>query len=37
MVRHLFESVIQRQANRVSAIPNPTREQLSIIEVGDVI
>lgn len=35
-VRNLFESVIQRQANRVSAIPNPTREQLSIIEVGDV-
>lgn len=35
-VRNLFESVIQRQANRVSAIPNPTREQLSVIEVGDV-
>lgn len=36
-VRNIFESIIQRQANRVSAIPNPTREQLSIIEVGDVI
>lgn len=35
-VRNLFESIIQHQANRVSAIPNPTREQLSIIEVGDV-
>ena len=35
-VRNLFESVIQRQANRVSAIPNPTREQLSIIKVGDI-
>lgn len=36
-VRNLFESVIQHQANRVSAIPNPTREQLIIIEVGDVL
>ena len=36
-VRNLFESVIQHQANRVSTIPNPTREQLSIIEVGDVL
>ena len=36
-VRNLFESIIQHQANRVSAIPNPTREQLSIIEVGDVL
>ena len=36
-VRNIFESIIQRQANRVSAIPNPTREQLSIIEVGDVV
>ena len=35
-VRNIFESIIQRQANRVSAIPNPTREQLSVIEVGDV-
>ena len=35
-VRNIFESIIQRQANRVSAIPNPTREQLSIIEVGDI-
>ena len=36
-VRNLFESVIQRQANRVAAIPNPTREQLSVIEVGDIL
>ena len=35
-VRNLFESIIQRQANRVSTIANPTREQLSVIEVGDV-
>lgn len=36
-VRNLFESVIQRQANRVAAIPNPTREQLSLIELRDVM
>lgn len=36
-VRNLFESIIQRQANRVSTIANPTREQLSVIEVGDVM
>lgn len=35
-VRNLFESIIQRQANRVSVIAKPTREQLSVIEVGDV-
>lgn len=35
-VRNIFESIIQRQANRVSAIPTPTREQLSVIEVEDV-
>lgn len=36
-VRNLFESIIQRQANRVSVIAKPTREQLSVIEVGDVM
>lgn len=35
-VRNLFESIIQRQANRVSTIAKPTREQLSVIEVGDI-
>lgn len=35
-VRNLFETVIQNQANRVSVIAHPSREQLSLIEARDI-
>lgn len=35
-VRNLFEKVIQRQANRLSAIPSPTRAQLMEITEADI-
>ena len=34
---HTNNYVSLQNAIHVSAIPNPTREQLSIIEVGDVL
>jgi SpoVK/Ycf46/Vps4 family AAA+-type ATPase len=35
-VRNMFEKIIQKQANRLSKIPNPTKDQLSLIMACDI-
>ena len=35
-VRNLFEKILQKQADRLAAMPDVTKEQLSIIEAADV-
>ncbi len=35
-VRNLFERIVQKQANRLSRIQNPTKEQLKLITIEDV-
>lgn len=34
-VRNLFEKIVQKQANRLSRIQNPTKEQLKMITIDD--
>ena len=36
-VRNLFERIVQKQANRLSRIPHPTKDQLKLITIEDVI
>lgn len=35
-VRNLFERIVQKQANRLSQIPQPTKDQLKLITIEDV-
>lgn len=35
-VRNLFEKIVQKQANRLSRIQNPTKEQLKMITIEDI-
>ena len=35
-VRNLFERIVQNQANRLSRIPHPTKDQLKLITIEDV-
>ena len=35
-IRNLFEKIVQKQANRLSRIQNPTKEQLKIIRIEDI-
>lgn len=35
-VRNLFEKIVQKQANRISRIQNPTKEQLRMITIDDI-
>jgi stage V sporulation protein K len=36
LVRNLFEHVQQEQANRMSSVPEPTRDELLTIEASDI-
>lgn len=36
-IRNLFEKIVQEQANRLSSIQNPTKEQLKMIIIEDII
>ena len=35
-IRNLFEKIVQKQANRLSRIQNPTKEQLKMITIEDI-